>query len=278
MTNEKSWLPETVMNLLKNSEAHYRSIGFRRVASHMVSTIRTASEEGTVHPEFYRKYVRCLTDDAVQLIRTFGFTKDVTDYFADSMVRSIRLTEQMLSELDSAGRTPTFNGTTGRKEDAEAFRDFFSASELMDPVASGPEVSDILYSAEPFFGLVYEHSFLPGKEYLVSQLDLAVGHDRMLTVSEEILSVEKAIRENGEVYADFSYAQTHPGDLSDDATAWRIMDGFDVPIDRFSRWAYFMYYKIPILTAMLPVHNIIFFSLVQDTIEKRSSGRQRYSV
>lgn len=270
MTKGRSWLPDTVINLLKNSEVHYRSIGFRRVASLMSTTLRSA-DEGAVSPAFYPKYVRCLTDDSAQLVRSFGFPKDVTEYFITSMTRSIGLVEQILSELDSSGRTPTFNGTTGKKEDNEVFRRFFSTSGLSDPVMNGSGSLEILSNAEPFFNLVFEHSFLPGKDYLVSQLDLAVGHDRMLIVSEEILSVEKAIRENGEVFSDFRYVQTHPGDLSTDGSAWKVLDDFEVPVERFSRWAYFMYYKIPILTAMLPVHNIIFFSLVQETIEKRRS-------
>lgn len=199
MTKGRSWLPDTVINLLKNSEVHYRSIGFRRVASLMSTTLRSA-DEGAVSPAFYPKYVRCLTDDSAQLVRSFGFPKDVTEYFITSMTRSIGLVEQILSELDSSGRTPTFNGTTGKKDDNEVFRRFFSTSGLSDPVMNGSGSLEILSNAEPFFNLVFEHSFLPGKDYLVSQLDLAVGHDRMLIVSEEILSVEKAIRENGEVF------------------------------------------------------------------------------
>ena len=278
MTEGQSWLPDTVKNLLKNSEAHYRSIGFRRVASLMSSTLNSASDIGPITPEFYTKYVRCLTDDSAQLVRSFGFPKNVTEYFVNSMARSIDLVQQVLTELDSLGKTPTFNGTTGKKEDAEAIQRFFSENELSDPVQKGSDPADILAAAEPFFDMVYEHVFRPGRDYLISQLDLAAGHDRMLVVSEEILSIEKAVRQHGEVFSDFRYVQTHPGDLSDDGSAWKVLDDFDVPVDRFSRWAYFIYYKVPILTAMLPVHNIIFFALVQDTIEKRRSEGLGHSV
>ncbi len=271
MMEDRSWIPDTVKNILKNSETHYRSIGFRRVASLMSSTYRDVSDHNTISPEFYSKYVRLLIDDSSQLVRSFGFPKNVTEYFISSITRSIGLVEHVLSELDEKGKTPTFNGTTGKAEDAKEFQKYFSTTGLTDPMLNSSDPLEILGSAEPFFDLVYEHRFKPGRDYLISQLDLAVGHDRMLIVSEEILSVEKAVRENGEVFSDFRYVQTHPGDLSEQGTGWKVLDDFVVPINRFARWGYFMYYKVPILTAMLPVHNIIFFALVQDNIEKRHS-------
>ncbi len=273
-----SWIPETVKNILKNSETHYRSIGFRRVASLISSACRDVSDLGTVSPKFYSEYVRLLTDDSSQLVRSFGFPKDITEYFIASLARSIGLIGQILSELDEKGKTPTFNGTTGRTEDAEAFRKYFSAAELTDPMRISSEPPEILGSAEPFFGLVYEHRFKPGRDYLVSQLDLAVGHDRMLAVSEEILSVEKTVSRDGGVFSDFGYAQTHPGDLTEQGNGWKICEDLVVPVDRFSRWGYFMYHKVPILTAMLPVHNIVFFSLVRNNIAKRRSEGRNPSV
>ena len=50
---------------------------------------------------------------------------------------------------------------------------------------------------------------------------------------------------------------------------------YSVPVAYFARWPLFMYYKVPIITAMLPVHNVIFFSLVQETVDKqRAAGVQ----
>jgi hypothetical protein len=33
-----------------------------------------------------------------------------------------------------------------------------------------------------------------------------------------------------------------------------------------------MYYKVPIITAMVPVHNVIFFSLVQENVAKQKAA------
>ena len=274
MAGEQSWLPETVKNLLERSEAHYRAVGFKRCAHHMKATLSSAVGEAMIPSDFYPRYVSLLKDDSKEFIMGLGFPERITDPFVRSMHRSIDLVAQVMSELDTASKTPTFSGSTSRKDDADAVNSYLSEHGLFDPVAEAEDPLGALELADPFYEMVHDHVFMPGRNYLIVQLELAAGRERMEQAADEILSVDRAIRERGEVYSDFRYAFSHPGDMTDDGK-WRVIEGFDVPVDYFARWALFMYYKVPIITAMLPVHNIIFFSLVQDRIaEQRRAGVQ----
>ena len=275
MAGEQSWLPETVRNILERSESHYRSVNFKRCAHHMKAALDSVSAGGAVAPDFYPRYVEKLKDDCREFIAGFGFEPSVTESFTRSMLRSIDLVAQALEEFDRTSKTPTFSGATTRREDAEAINAYLSAhGGLFDPMTVSQDPMEVLEAVDPFYEAVHDHVLVPGRNYLIVQMELAAGHERMLQVADEILSVEKAIRDRGEVFSDFRYAFANPGDMAENGE-WQIMEGYSVPVAYFARWPLFMYYKVPIITAMLPVHNVIFFSLVQETVDKqRAAGVQ----
>ena len=272
MAGEQSWLPETVRNILERSESHYRSVNFRRCAHHMKAALEDISSGRPLPADFYPRYVEKLKDDSREFIAGFGFGSPVTEAFTRSMQRSIDLVAQALEEFDRAGKTPTFSGVTSRREDVEAINSYLSAhGGLFDPMEVSEDPLKVLEAVDPFYEAVHDHVLIPGRNYLVVQMELAAGHDRMLQVADEILSVEKAIRDRGEVFSDFRYAFENPGDMTDSGE-WGIMEGYSVPVPYFARWPLFMYYKVPIITAMLPVHNVIFFSLVQETVARQKAA------
>ncbi|MBO5600063.1 MAG: hypothetical protein J5897_03360 [Candidatus Methanomethylophilus sp.] len=272
MAEEQSWLPETVRNILERSESHYRSVNFKRCAHHMKAALDAVSAGEPLSADFYDRYVQLLKDDCREFLAGFGFEPKITDLFTKSMLRSIDLVAQALGEFDRTGKTPTFSGATSRREDVEAINAYLSAhGGLFDPMKVSEDPLKVLEAVDPFYEAVHDHVLLPGRNYLIVQMELAAGHDRMLQVADEILSVEKAIRDKGEVYSDFRYAFENPGDLTESGE-WQIAEGYSVPVSYFARWPLFMYYKVPIITAMVPVHNVIFFSLVQENVAKQKAA------
>ena len=235
----------------------------------MKAALEAVSAGNPVPADFYPRYVEKLKDDAREFIAGFGFEASVTESFTKSMLRSIDLVAQALEEFDRTSKTPTFSGATTRREDAEAINAYLGAhGGLFDPMSVSQDPMEVLEAVDPFYEAVHDHVLVPGRNYLIVQMELAAGHERMLQVADEILSVEKAIRDRGEVFSDFRYAFANPGDMAENGE-WQIMEGYSVPVAYFARWSLFMYYKVPIIAAMLPVHNVIFFSLVQSEMEKK---------
>ena len=79
----------------------------------------------------------------------------------------------------------------------------------------------------------------------------------------------RAMEKNGVKMSDFRYAFQNPGDFDDTEENWILNDHVTVPVESVARWPLFMYYLVPIINAMLPIHNVIFFSLVQSEMEKK---------
>ena len=238
----------------------------------MKAALDAVSAGEPLSADFYDRYVQLLKDDCREFLAGFGFEPKITDLFTKSMLRSIDLVAQALGEFDRTGKTPTFSGATSRREDVEAINAYLSAhGGLFDPMEVSEDPLKVLEAVDPFYEAVHDHVLLPGRNYLIVQMELAAGHDRMLQVADEILSVEKAIRDKGEVYSDFRYAFENPGDLTESGE-WQIAEGYSVPVSYFARWPLFMYYKVPIITAMVPVHNVIFFSLVQENVAKQKAA------
>lgn len=272
MANELSWIPETLKILLERSESHYRSINFKRTA-HLMKQTYDDAVRGSVSVEFYAKYVRVLKDDSKDFFKSFGFDEATTDAFIASMNRSIDAVQLMLNTLDKEGKTPTFNGATSKNEDVEAINAYLDENGgLFDPIESTPDHYSALEAMDPFYEVVYNHVFIPGRDFIVSQVDLAIGHDHMLEYADSILSVDGLIPDCKLNVADFRYAFQHPGNFNEDETGWVLTDKVTVPVKAIARWPLFMYYKVPIITAMLPIHNVIFFSLVQETMAKRKQN------
>lgn len=277
MRNGQDWLPETVINLLTELERYYVSVGFRRTASLMRTSLSGARTDGSLPSDFYGRYVSLLKDDSRDMVSSFGFDEGTKETFIRSVSRSIDMVSDMLAQLDSEGRTPTFSGSAGKADDRHALETYINEYGISDPVSEGLTPYEVLSAADGFYNIVHDHVFVPGRSYLVSQLELAVGRDRTLAIVEELLCAEKTIRENGIAVSDFEYAFVHPGTFTKDMACWHIADGLDVSVGRFARWPLLVYYKTPILTSMLPVHNVIFFTLVQDAVEKRRETGSRLS-
>ncbi|MCQ2084879.1 MAG: hypothetical protein MJZ21_01875 [archaeon] len=275
MAEDLSWVPETLINLLKRSESHYRAVGFKRTAHHISKALAEA-EKSNVNVEFYPKYVKLLKDDISDFITGMNFDRKVTDDFIGSMNQSIDAVSTLLAGLDAEGKTPTFNGSTSKPEDAASIRAFFEKyGTLYDPIRSTGNAFDALTFAIPTFEMVYNHVFTPGRAYLISQLELALGRDRTLEMVDSILSVYGIIPKGNELVSDYRYAYENPGDLSEDQKGWVLTDKVTIPVNSFARWSIFMYYKVQIITAMLPAHNVIFFAMVKNLINKRQAeGRQ----
>lgn len=273
MAAEPSWIPETLKSILSKSESHYRSVGFKRCA-HLMGKTLTEAESGSVDPEFYEKYVHHLKDDAKEFMATFGFGPAVTQQFTDSMLKAIDSVHTLLVGLDKEGKTPTFNGATSKKEDVEALNKFLDEyGGLFDPLAAATDNYTALEHMSPFYEVVYNHVFIPGRDFLISQLELAVGHNKMQDISEAIFSINGLMEKNGVKMSDFRYAFQNPGDFDETEENWILNDHVSIPVESVARWPLFMYYLVPIITAMLPIHNVIFFSLVQSNIEKNRASQ-----
>ncbi|MCQ2078752.1 MAG: hypothetical protein MJZ38_01655 [archaeon] len=267
-----TWIPDSLRNLLQRSEAHYRSIGFKRTAHHMKASLESATSRGTISEDFYPRYVQLLKDDVKEFMHSWEIGRRLSEHFIDSMIYSIDRIASMLEDLDSRSKTPTFNGSTSHPEDVEAIEEYIDRNGgIYDPLTLTTDPYEALDLMDPFYDLIYNHVYVPGRDYLVSQLDLAVGHEKMMVLAEEILAVSMVLPMDGETVSDFRHAFQVPGYFTDDEASWVVADDCVVPIEEVARWPLFMYYKVPILTAMLPIHNIRFFYLVQDRIEQQSS-------
>ncbi len=271
MAGEPSWIPETLKTILSKSESHYRSVGFRRCAHLMGQTLASA-ESGSVPADFYEKYVHHLKDDAREFMAGFGFGPAVTQQFTESVIKAIDSVYTLVVGLDKEGKTPTFNGATSKKADVEAMNSFLDEyGGLFDPLAAATDNFTALEHMAPFYEVVYNHVFIPGRDFLISQLELAVGHTKMQDISEAILSVNGLMEKNGEKMSDFRYAFQNPGKFDETEENWILNDRVTIPVESVARWPLFMYYLVPIVTAMLPIHNVIFFSLVQTQMEKNKA-------
>ncbi len=269
MAADQSWIPETLKTILSKSESHYRSVGFKRTAFLMNQTLLSA-EMGRIPDDFYEKYVLRLRDDARDFMATFGFGPAVTEQFTQSLLKAIDSVHTLLVGLDKEGKTPTFNGATSKKEDVEAMNAFLDEyGGLFDPLAAASDNYTALENMAPFYEVVYNHVFVPGRDFMVSQLELAVGHDKMKDIAEAIFSVNGLMEKDGQKMSDFRYAFQNPGRFDDTEENWILNDHVSVPVESVARWPLFMYYLVPIINAMLPIHNVIFFSLVQSEMEKK---------
>lgn len=270
MAADFSWVPETLTKLLERSESHYRSVGFKRTAYLMKSTSEDA-KNNNVSVDFYGKYVRLLKDDASEFVGNMGFDAETKGAFVSSLHRSVDAVHVLLDTMDKDGKTPTFNGATSRKEDVEAVNVYLDAAGgIIDPVESTGNPYSALESADPFYETVYNHVYLPGKEFLVAQAGIPLGREHMMEYADAILSVDGLIPDKGENASDFRYAFQHPGKFTEDMKGWILTDRVTVPVKSIARWPILMYYKVPIVTAMLPVHNVVFFALVNETVRKKS--------
>ena len=143
-----------------------------------------------------------------------------------------------------------------------------ASENLMSPLAKEMLISD--------FADRYAEG-LPGKRYYQGNIYVDEVELKAIELAKKVFKADFAdVRPISGTVANMAvlFAFANPGDMAENGE-WQIMEGYSVPVVYFARWPLFMYYKVPIITAMLPVHNVIFFSLVQETVDKqRAAGVQ----
>ncbi|MCQ2070461.1 MAG: hypothetical protein MJZ68_04970 [archaeon] len=270
MQDNSKWVSERLEALLGLSEAYYRSVGFKRVAFHMRKTLQAVKRDGVAPKDFYPGYVSKIKEDSAELVKRIGIDHRTSEVFASSIKRSVDSLTMQLDSINRAGRVSLYEPNTSKQEDRTAMDEFIAANGLNDP-GKAETPYDAVSQARPFGKVVLNHVYNPGMDYIQNQIGVALGLDKIGEFLEELFSV-RAVMDDG--ISDFRDIYCVDKRFSKKSSTVKV-GGEDVDMYEVARWPLLMYYKVPILTSMIAVHNVVFLSFVKTAVAEQTKDADK---